>query len=456
VPLSVVVLAAGQGKRMRSGLPKVLQPLAGRPLLGHVIDLARTLEPDGIHIVYGHGGDAVRAAFPDADLHWAEQAEQLGTGHALRQALPQIEPGHRVLVLCGDVPLTRPETLQGLIGAAADTDLAVLTAKLDDPTGYGRIVRAGDAGNVARIVEQKDASPEQLVITEVNTGIVTGRAGAMARWLDQLSNDNAQGEYYLTDIIELAASDGVAVVGHSLPDLDEAMGINDKVQLAAAERLYQRRQATQAMRDGATIADPDRIDIRGSLSVGSDVFIDVNTVFEGDVELGDGCHIGPNCVVRDAKLGAGTQVRENCVIEASSTGARCVIGPFARIRPETELDDEVKIGNFVETKKASIAKGSKVNHLSYIGDTAIGTNVNVGAGTITCNYDGANKHKTTIGNDVFVGSGVNLVAPVVIGDGATIGAGSTINKDAAPGELTIARTRQTSISGWQRPKKSKG
>ena len=456
MPLSVVVLAAGQGKRMRSGLPKVLQPLAGRPLLGHVIDLARTLEPDGIHIVYGHGGDAVRAAFPDTDLLWAEQAEQLGTGHALRQALPQIEPGHRVLVLCGDVPLTRPETLQGLIGAAADTDLAVLTAQLDDPTGYGRIVRAGDAGDVARIVEQKDASPEQLAITEVNTGIVTGRAGAMAGWLDQLSNDNAQGEYYLTDIIELAAADGVAVVGHSLPDLDEAMGINDKVQLAAAERLYQRRQATQAMRDGATIADPDRIDIRGSLSVGSDVFIDVNTVFEGDVELGDGCHIGPNCVVRDAQLGAGTQVRENCVIEASSTGARCVIGPFARIRPETELDDEVKIGNFVETKKASIAKGSKVNHLSYIGDTAIGTNVNVGAGTITCNYDGANKHKTTIGNDVFVGSGVNLVAPVVIGDGATIGAGSTINKDAAPGELTIARTRQTSISGWQRPKKSKG
>ncbi len=455
MPLSVVVLAAGQGKRMHSSLPKVLQPLAGRALLGHVIDLARALEPAGIHIVYGHGAQAVRAAFPDGDRGGAEQAEQLGTGHALLQALPQIPAEHRVLVLCGDVPLTRPQTLQGLIEAAADTDLAVLTAQLEDPTGYGRILRNAD-GAVLRIVEQKDASPEQRAITEINTGIVTGSAGAMAHWLDQLSNDNAQGEYYLTDIIELAATDGVSVVGHVLADLDEAMGINDKLQLAAAERLYQRRQAMQAMRDGATIADPDRVDIRGRLHVGTDVFIDVNAVFEGEVELGDGCHVGPNCVLRDAKLGPGTQLRENCVVEASATGSNCVIGPFARIRPETELADEVKIGNFVETKKASIASGSKVNHLSYIGDTSIGSNTNVGAGTITCNYDGANKHRTTIGSDVFVGSGVNLVAPVVIGDGATIGAGSTINKDAASGELTIARSRQTVITGWHRPKKKQG
>lgn len=455
MPLSVVVLAAGQGKRMRSTLPKVLQPLAGRPLLAHVIDLARSLEPDGIHIVHGHGGDAVRAAFPDGDLSWAEQHEQLGTGHAVMQALPQIPAEHSVLVLCGDVPLTRSATLRSLIEAAAGTKLAVLTARLEDPTGYGRIVR-NEIGSVERIVEQKDASEAERAIAEINTGIVLGQAGAMTHWLDQLGNDNVQGEYYLTDIIELAARDGVTVVGHELPDLDEAMGINDKIQLAEAERKLQRRQALQLMRDGTTIADPERVDIRGAVSVGSDVFIDVNTVLEGDVEVGDGCRIGPNCVIRDAKLGAGTQVHENSVIERSSTGTNCIIGPFARIRPDTELADEVKIGNFVETKKSKIAFGSKVNHLSYIGDSEVGANVNVGAGTITCNYDGANKHKTKIGDDVFVGSGVNLVAPIEIGDGATIGAGSTLSKDAAPGELTIARSRQKLVTGWQRPKKQQG
>jgi bifunctional UDP-N-acetylglucosamine pyrophosphorylase/glucosamine-1-phosphate N-acetyltransferase len=455
VPLSVVVLAAGQGKRMRSTLPKVLQPLAGRPLLAHVIDLARSLAPDSIHIVYGHGGDAVRSKFRDSDLRWAEQREQLGTGHAVMQALPQIAPEHQVLVLCGDVPLTRTSTLRSLIAAAADTQLAILTARLADPTGYGRIVRNA-AGRIQGIVEQKDASEAQRAITEINTGIVIGHAGTMTGWLAKLSNDNAQGEYYLTDVIAMAVAENVIVAGHELPDLDEAMGINDKAQLAQAERSLQRRRAAQAMREGATIADPARIDIRGTLSVGSDVFIDVNVVFEGDVALGDGCHIGPNCCIGDSRLGAGTRVHANSVIERSLTGTNCNIGPFARIRPDTELANEVKIGNFVETKNTKIALGSKVNHLSYIGDSEIGSNVNVGAGTITCNYDGANKHKTIIGDDVFVGSGVNLVAPIEIGDGATIGAGSTLSRNAAPGELTIARTRQTSVAGWQRPKKQQG
>jgi bifunctional UDP-N-acetylglucosamine pyrophosphorylase/glucosamine-1-phosphate N-acetyltransferase len=455
VPLSVVVLAAGQGKRMRSTMPKVLQPLAGRPLLAHVIDLARSLEPAGIHIVYGHGGDAVRAAFAHERLHWAEQREQLGTGHAVMQALPQVPPENQVLVLCGDVPLTRTATLAALIDAAQHTKLAVLTARLAQPAGYGRIVR-DPGGNVRRIVEQKDASESERAICEINTGIIIGEAGAVARWLDRLNNHNAQGEYYLTDIIELAAADGVAVVGHELPDIDEAMGINDKLQLAEAERKYQLRQAQQAMRDGATLADPMRFDVRGRLSVGSDVFIDVNTVFEGDVVLAAGCRIGPNCTIRNARLGSETEVLANSVIEEAAIGANCSIGPFARIRPGTELADQVKIGNFVETKKAKVAFGSKVNHLSYIGDSEIGTNVNVGAGTITCNYDGANKHKTIIGDNVFVGSGVNLVAPIVIGHGATIGAGSTLNKDAAPGELTLARTRQTLIMGWKRPKKKQG
>jgi bifunctional UDP-N-acetylglucosamine pyrophosphorylase/glucosamine-1-phosphate N-acetyltransferase len=345
--------------------------------------------------------------------------------------------------------------LQGLIDAAADTRLAVLTARLDDPTGYGRIVR-NQGGGVQRIVEDKDASDAERAITEVNTGIVVAVAGALAGWLDQLGNDNVQGEYYLTDIVELAAADGVEVVGHELADPDEAMGINDKIQLAEAERKLQRGRAAQALRDGATIADPARIDIRGVLKVGHDVFIDVNAVFEGEVELGDGCHVGPNCLIIDSKLGAGTHVRANSVVEKSSTGANCQIGPFARIRPDTELADEVRIGNFVETKKSRIAFGSKVNHLSYIGDSEVGSNVNIGAGTITCNYDGANKHRTKIGDNVFVGSGVNLVAPIEIGDGATIGAGSTLSRDAAPGELTLARSRQTSIAGWQRPKKKQG
>jgi len=455
VPLSVVVLAAGHGKRMCSTMPKVLQPLAGRPLLAHVLDVARALGADAIHVVYGHGGEAVRARFPDADLLWSEQRQQLGTGHAVMQALPKVDPGDDVLVLCGDVPLIRVATLKRLLEAAAGTELAVLTAQVRDPSGYGRIVRNA-AGNVQRIVEQNDASEAELAIAEINTGIVAGKAAAMSRWLDGLRNDNAQGEYYLTDIIELATRDGVAVAGYGLPDVDEAMGINDKTHLAAAERRLQSRLAREAMLSGATLADPARIDIRGTLKVGADVFIDVNAVFEGDVELGEGCRIGPNCYFRDVRIGPGTQVFANSYAEESTIGANCSIGPFARMRPGSELADRVKLGNFVETKKARISSGSKVNHLTYVGDSEIGTNVNIGAGTITSNYDGANKHLTKIGNDVFVGSGVNLIAPITIGDGATIGAGSTLNKDAPPGELTIARVRQTTISGWKRPVKKQG
>ena len=455
MPLSVVVLAAGHGKRMRSKMPKVLQPLAGRPLLGHVLDLARGLNAAAIYVVYGHGGEQVRARFPDADLQWVEQRELLGTGHAVMQALPQISPDHDVLVLCGDVPLIRVATLENLIAAAADTQLGVLTAEVADPTGYGRIVRDA-AGHIERIVEQNDASEAERAITEINTGIVVGEAAAMSRWLDGLGNVNAQGEYYLTDIVGLATRDGVAVAGHRLQDIDEAMGINDKTHLAAAERRLQHRRAEAAMLSGATLADPARVDIRGTLSVGADVFIDVNAVFEGEVVLGDGCRIGPNCYLRDVRIGAGTQLFANTYAEESTIGENCNIGPFARMRPGCELADTVKLGNFVETKKAKIARGSKVNHLSYVGDSEVGTGVNIGAGTITSNYDGANKHLTKIGNNVFVGSGVNLVAPITIGDGATIGAGSTLNKDAPPGELTIARVRQSTISGWKRPTKKQG
>jgi len=455
VPLSVVVLAAGRGVRMNSKLPKVLQPLAGRPLLAHVLDMARSLAADSIHVVYGYGGDAVRAAFPEQDLRWTEQREQLGTGHAVMQALPEVPPDHQVLVLCGDVPLTRVGTLRDLIAAAEGAKLAVLTAQLENPKGYGRILR-DETGNVRSIVEEKDASDDQRAITEVNTGIVVGRAGDIGEWLSRLDNDNLQREYYLTDIVERAAADGVTVVGRPLDDLDEAMGINDKVQLAKAERALQLRRAEQVMREGATLADPSRVDIRGSLVIGKDVFIDVNAVFEGTVELGDGCHIGPNCYLRDAKIGAGTVVYANSYIEESSTGSNCSIGPFARIRPATELADQVKLGNFVETKKSRISSGSKVNHLSYVGDSDVGSNVNIGAGTITCNYDGANKHQTRIGDEVFVGAGVILVAPIEIGDGATIAAGSTLSRNAPAGELTIARVRQTLVSGWQRPKKKQG
>jgi bifunctional UDP-N-acetylglucosamine pyrophosphorylase/glucosamine-1-phosphate N-acetyltransferase len=453
VPLSVVILAAGRGKRMHSNLPKVLQPLAGRPMLAHVLERARSLGAAGIHVVFGHGGDEVRSAFAERDISWHEQAEQLGTGHAVAQALPVIPDDHRVLVLCGDVPLISESALQALVHGADDSTLSLLTADLDDPAGYGRIRRGLD-GSVVGIVEQADATDDELKITEINTGLMAAPAGHLRNWIERIDRSNAQGEYYLTDVVELAVADKVNVIGVVIGNAKEALGINDKLQLAAAERTLQHRLAESLLQAGATIADPARIDIRGELTVGRDVFIDINTVFVGKVALGDGCHIGPQVIIKNSSIGAGTAVHACSVIDDSETGQDCQIGPFARIRPGTRLAARVKIGNFVETKKSEIAAGSKVNHLSYIGDSTIGENVNVGAGTITCNYDGANKHQTRIADDVFIGSGVNLVAPIEIGAGATIGAGSTLTKDAPAGELSLARSRQTSVPGWKRPTKA--
>jgi bifunctional UDP-N-acetylglucosamine pyrophosphorylase / glucosamine-1-phosphate N-acetyltransferase len=452
VPLSIVILAAGQGKRMHSNLPKVLQPLAGRPMLAHVVDSARSLKPAAIHIVFGHGGEAVRAAFPEPDLTWHEQAEQLGTGHAVAQAMPSIPDENRVLVTYGDVPLIKQSTLDGLVNSGSESELSLLTAELDDPIGYGRIQRGLDSG-VIGIVEEADATDDEKRITEINTGLMAGPAGKLREWIGRLDQANRQGEYYLTDIVEHAVSDGMNVIGYRIDDAEEAFGINDRLQLAVAERALQRRYAEALLNAGASLADPARIDVRGELSVGKDVFIDIDTLFIGNVTLGNGCRIGPHVVIKDSVIGAETVVHPNSVIEKSTTGKNCEIGPFARLRPDTMLEDTVKIGNFVETKKSRIGTGSKVNHLSYIGDSTIGSKVNVGAGTITCNYDGANKHKTTIGDDAFIGSGVNLVAPIEIGRGATIGAGSTLTKDAPPDELSVARTRQVAVPGWKRPVK---
>jgi len=451
VSLNVIVLAAGKGKRMRSELPKVLQPVAGKALLAHVLDTARALEPTAIHVVYGHGGEVVRERFPGPDLEWCMQAEQLGTGHAVAQAMPHVPDGARVLILCGDVPLVRPETLAALASEKAAA-LTVLTAELDDPTGYGRIIRDDD-GAVTGIVEQKEASPAQQAIREINTGIMCIEAAHLRRWLDALDNDNAQGEYYLTDVISMAVREGIEVVGVRADRANEVLGINDKSQLAESERLYQRRRADALLDQGVTIVDPARVDIRGTVTAGKDVFIDVGVVLEGNVVLGDRVRIGPYSVIADTTLGDDTVVHSHCVLNGAITGQACEIGPFARLRPGATFANRVKAGNFVEIKNSDIADGSKVNHLTYIGDATLATNVNVGAGTVTCNYDGAFKHRTTIGANAFIGSGVMLVAPVNIGAGATIGAGSTISKDTPDAELTIARARQTTIQGWQRPVK---
>lgn len=452
VPLSVVVLAAGQGKRMRSPLPKVLQPLAGRPMLAHVLDSARALEPDAIHVVYGHGGERVLEAFEGSGVHWWLQSEQLGTGHALAQALPGIPAEHEVLILYGDVPLVRAETLGRLVRAAAEGHLALATAELAEPSGYGRVLR-DERGGVSGIVEHADASTDQRGVREINTGLLAARAADLARWLRRLDNDNAQREYYLTDVVAMAVGEGLGVDGVLVDAPEEVLGINDKIQLAAAERAFQRREAERLMRLGATLADPARLDVRGRLLVGTDVFIDVGAVFEGDVELGDRVRIGPYALIADSRLGDDCIVHGHTVLAGVAAGRACELGPFARLRPGARLAEKVKIGNFVELKNSSVADGSKVNHLSYVGDATVGRHVNVGAGTITCNYDGASKHPTVIGDDVFIGSGVMLVAPVEVGQGATIGAGSTIARDAPPERLTIARVRQTSIEGWQRPRK---
>lgn len=454
LPLSVVVLAAGQGTRMKSRQPKVLHRIAGRTLVEHVITDALDLGAADIHVVFGHGGEQVQQALSTYDLNWAEQAEQLGTGHAVEQALPAIPDDHLVLLLYGDVPLITVGTLQRLIAATAGDALALLTAELGDPTGYGRIVRDAD-NQVQCIVEQKDASADQLKIHEINTGMLAVKADMLKKWIGQLENNNAQGEFYLTDIVGFAVADGVVINTANPDEQCEIEGVNNKRQLAELERAFQLRQARQLMEDGLILRDPARFDLRGELSIGHDVEIDINVLIEGHVELADGVSVGPNCVLKNVRIGAGTQIDANCVLEDSVVGAQCNIGPFARVRPQTNLANNVKVGNFVEIKKSDIDEGSKVNHLSYIGDTTMGKNVNVGAGTITCNYDGANKFQTVIGDNVFIGSDTQLVAPVVIANGATIGAGSTITKDAGAETLTLSRAKQVSVKGWQRPTKKK-
>jgi len=455
MPLSVVILAAGQGKRMASDLPKVLQPLAGRPLLAHVIDTARSLNPASIHVVYGHGGERVPEAIPDAGISWVLQAEQLGTGHAVLQAMPAIPDDHTVLVLYGDVPLVRAATLSDLTRRAGASSLALLTAVLPDPAGYGRVIR-DTTGRVARVVEHKDANHKELAIAEVNTGLLAAPAGKLRRWLSALGRDNAQGEYYLPDCIVAAVRDGVAVEAVVAASATEVLGVNDKLQLAEVEAARRRERATELMRAGVTIVDPARVDIRGEVHCGRDVVLEINVILEGKVRLGDRARIGPGSLLRDCEIGADTEVRANCVIEGATTGARCVVGPFARLRPGTRLADEVHIGNFVEVKNTELGPGSKANHLTYLGDTTIGSRVNVGAGTVTCNYDGVDKHRTTIGDGAFIGSGTMLVAPVTVGADATIGAGSTITKPAPAGKLTLERSRQETLDGWKRPSRKPG
>jgi bifunctional UDP-N-acetylglucosamine pyrophosphorylase/glucosamine-1-phosphate N-acetyltransferase len=451
MPLEIVVLAAGQGKRMRSRLSKVLHPLAGRPLLAHVLAAAQALSPRKIVVVHGHGADEVRSVFADAAVQWVLQSEQLGTGHAVQQAMPQVSADAEVLILYGDVPLVRPETLQRLVDAARE-GVAVMTAELADPAGYGRVLRQ-PSGDIARIVEHRDATPEVLAVREINAGFMALPARRLVGWLARLSNRNAQKEYYLTDVVSAAVAERLPVRAVKVDDPWEAAGVNSKAELAELERQFQRRQAARLLEAAVTLADPARIDVRGELACGEDVSIDVNCVFEGRVSLADGVRIGPNCVLRNVALGAGTEVLAFSHLEDSEVGARCRLGPYARLRPGTRLAEEVHVGNFVEVKASRIGKGSKANHLSYIGDSEIGTSVNVGAGTITCNYDGVSKHRTIIEDDCFIGSDATLVAPLRIARGSYIGAGSTISKDTPAGQLTLARARQVSVPSWKPPKK---
>lgn len=447
----VVILAAGQGTRMRSKLPKVLHCVAGKPMVEHVIDSAKKLSVDTIHVVVGHGGNKVREHFAESDLQWVTQQEQLGTGHAVAQVLPQLSDDSTVLIAYADVPLVQAETLSQLVSTADSERLALLTVELEDPTGYGRIVREG--GAIKAIVEQKDADEDQLLVNEVNTGIMAVSAKKLKQWLPKLSSNNAQGEYYLTDIIEMAVSDGMEVIASHPKSAMEVEGANNRVQVAAIERFYQLQQANKLMLAGASLADPARVDVRGELTVGQDISIDINCVFIGDVSIGDDVVIGPNCVIENCRIGAGTKIKANSVIEDATIGKFCDIGPFARLRPGTILAEKAKIGNFVETKKSLIGEGSKVNHLSYVGDTTIGKGANVGAGTITCNYDGVNKYQTMIGDGAFVGSNTSLVAPLEIGVGATVAAGSTVTGDVKDQQLSVARGKQRNIDNWQRPTK---
>ena len=452
--LSIIILAAGQGTRMRSDLPKVLHPLGGRPLLAHVLDTARSLDHATLHVVIGHGAEHVREIFPDAGVNWVMQDRQLGTGHAVAQVMPAIPDTDTVLVMYGDVPLITRATLEPLCHVAAQGFVGVLTAEPANPAGYGRILHHAD-GSISGIVEEKDATAAQHEIREINTGFLAAPAAKLRSWVESLDNNNAQGEFYLTDVIARAVSDGVSVRGICTERLEEVLGINDRLQLAVQERAFQQRQAHACLQAGVTLVDPARFDLRGSLDAGQDVVIDVNCVLEGQIRVGHRVHIGPNVVLRNTTIGDDVCILANCVIEDAVIGNAVRIGPFARIRPGTRLADSTHVGNFVEIKKSDIAEGSKINHLSYIGDTSIGRNVNIGAGTITCNYDGASKHRTVIGDDVFIGSDTQLVAPVEVKDGATIGAGSTITRDAPAGELTLSRAPQETRQGWKRPVKKK-
>ncbi|MGF6752667.1 bifunctional UDP-N-acetylglucosamine diphosphorylase/glucosamine-1-phosphate N-acetyltransferase GlmU [Paraburkholderia sp. GAS42] len=452
--MNIVILAAGTGKRMRSALPKVLHPLAGRPLLSHVIDTARTLDPTRLVVVIGHGAEAVRSAVAAPDVQFAVQEQQLGTGHAVQQALPLLDPSVPTLVLYGDVPLTRAGTLKRLTDRAGLGGYGVLTVTLDDPAGYGRIVRDAN-GKVQRIVEQKDATPEQQKIAEINTGIIVTPTQQLAGWLASLKNDNAQGEYYLTDVVELAIEAGLDVVTAQPDEAWETLGVNSKQQLAELERIHQHNVAEALLVAGVTLADPARIDVRGTLECGRDVSIDVNCVFEGTVKLADNVTIAANCVIRNATIGAGTRVDAFTHIEGAEVGEKVVLGPYARLRPGATLKDESHVGNFVEVKNAVLGHGSKANHLTYIGDADIGARVNIGAGTITCNYDGANKSRTIIEDDVFVGSDTQLVAPVRVGRGVTIAAGTTVWKDVEENLLVLNEKTQVGKTGYVRPVKKK-
>ncbi len=452
-PLHVIVLAAGQGTRMRSDLPKVLHGLAGRPLLAHVTATARALDPVAVHVVHGHGGEQVRAMLSEPDLRWVEQASQLGTGHAVAQALPNVPDDAGVLVLYGDVPLVRPATLSALHGAAG-SGVAILTTRLENPRGYGRIVR-DDAGAVQRIVEEKDAHAGTRAITEVNTGMLAAPAGLLRNLLAGCDNRNAQEEYYLTDVVGLAVAQGSVVQAVVADDPEEVAGVNNRLQLAACERAYQLRQADALMLAGVTLADPGRLDVRGELVCEADVSIDVNCIFEGTVHVGAGSRVGPGCLLRDCIVARDVCIEAYSVIDGARLEAGARVGPFARLRPETVLGPGARAGNFVELKKAEIGAGSKVNHLSYVGDAILGEQVNIGAGTITCNYDGVHKHRTRIGDGVFIGSDTQLVAPVTIGDACMVAAGTTVTRDAEPDSLVISRTEQTNLPGWSERRRRK-
>lgn len=451
--LSVVILAAGKGTRMYSDLPKVLHPIAGKPMVKHVIDTAKQLSAKQIHLIYGHGADLLKQRLADEPVNWVFQAEQLGTGHAMQQAAPFFADDENIVMLYGDAPLITPETLEKLIAAKPENGIALLTVVLDNPTGYGRIIR--ENGSVVGIVEQKDANSEQLAIQEVNTGVMVASGASFKKWLAQLDNNNAQGEYYITDVIAMANRDGFTVQAVQAQELMEVEGANNRLQLAALERFYQRKQAEKLLLAGVTIIDPNRFDLRGCVEHGKDVEIDVNVVLEGTVKLGNRVKIGAGSVLKNCEIGDDVEIKPYSVLEDAIVGKAAKIGPFSRLRPGANLADDTHVGNFVEIKNATVGLGSKVNHLSYVGDAEVGSNCNIGAGVITCNYDGANKHKTIIGNDVFVGSDSQLVAPVAIADGATIGAGATITKDVAENELVISRVPQRHIQGWQRPTKKK-